>query len=232
MSTQRPRRGSSIGARPRSSTWTTRACGRCRDLASACSASVCSRSRRLQHRAAGTAIRAAAQGPAAGGHVGTQDDRTAQRRQCAGGVRDAARRWSCRVAPGVEALKAISPACRIARNGSPMWRACAIIDDSKGTNVGATLAAVAGMPGSLVVIAGGQGKGQDFSPLGARVPQQGPACRAAGPGRGAARCRARRHLHRSSSPATWMKPSRRPPARRGRRDGAAVARLCEPRHVP
>jgi UDP-N-acetylmuramoylalanine--D-glutamate ligase len=39
------------------------------------------------------------------------------------------------------------------------------VDDSKGTNVGATLAAVAGMPGSLVVIAGGQGKGQDFKPL-------------------------------------------------------------------
>jgi len=37
------------------------------------------------------------------------------------------------------------------------------VDDSKGTNVGATLAAVAGMPGSLVLIAGGQGKGQDFS---------------------------------------------------------------------
>lgn len=39
------------------------------------------------------------------------------------------------------------------------------VDDSKGTNVGATLAAVAGMPGSLVLIAGGQGKGQDFKPL-------------------------------------------------------------------
>jgi UDP-N-acetylmuramoylalanine--D-glutamate ligase len=39
------------------------------------------------------------------------------------------------------------------------------VNDSKGTNVGATLAAVAGMPGSLVLIAGGQGKGQDFSPL-------------------------------------------------------------------
>lgn len=39
------------------------------------------------------------------------------------------------------------------------------VDDSKGTNVGATLAAVAGMPGSLVLIAGGQGKGQDFQPL-------------------------------------------------------------------
>jgi UDP-N-acetylmuramoylalanine--D-glutamate ligase len=39
------------------------------------------------------------------------------------------------------------------------------IDDSKGTNVGATLAAVAGMPGPLVMILGGEGKSQDFSPL-------------------------------------------------------------------
>lgn len=39
-------------------------------------------------------------------------------------------------------------------------------EDSKGTNVGATLAALAGMPGEKVVlIAGGQGKGQDFAPL-------------------------------------------------------------------
>jgi UDP-N-acetylmuramoylalanine--D-glutamate ligase len=39
------------------------------------------------------------------------------------------------------------------------------VDDSKGTNVGATLAAVDGMPGPLVVIAGGLSKGQDFAPL-------------------------------------------------------------------
>jgi len=39
------------------------------------------------------------------------------------------------------------------------------IDDSKGTNVGATLAAVAGLPGTLVLVAGGDGKGQDFTPL-------------------------------------------------------------------
>jgi UDP-N-acetylmuramoylalanine--D-glutamate ligase len=39
------------------------------------------------------------------------------------------------------------------------------IDDSKGTNVGATLAAVIGLPGSLVLIAGGLAKGQDFTPL-------------------------------------------------------------------
>ena len=39
------------------------------------------------------------------------------------------------------------------------------INDSKGTNVGATAAAVRGMPGNLLLIAGGDGKGQDFAPL-------------------------------------------------------------------
>jgi UDP-N-acetylmuramoylalanine--D-glutamate ligase len=39
------------------------------------------------------------------------------------------------------------------------------VDDSKGTNVGATLAAVAGYAGPLLVILGGEGKGQDFAPL-------------------------------------------------------------------
>jgi UDP-N-acetylmuramoylalanine--D-glutamate ligase len=41
------------------------------------------------------------------------------------------------------------------------------IDDSKGTNVGATIAAVGGLAGPLVLIAGGEGKGQDFTPLAA-----------------------------------------------------------------
>lgn len=45
-------------------------------------------------------------------------------------------------------------------------------DDSKGTNVGATVAALLGLgadkaPGKLVAILGGDGKGQDFSPLAA-----------------------------------------------------------------
>jgi UDP-N-acetylmuramoylalanine--D-glutamate ligase len=39
------------------------------------------------------------------------------------------------------------------------------IDDSKGTNVGATLAALQGLGRKVVLIAGGLGKGQDFSPL-------------------------------------------------------------------
>jgi UDP-N-acetylmuramoylalanine--D-glutamate ligase len=47
------------------------------------------------------------------------------------------------------------------------WRGIAWIDDSKGTNVGATAAAIEGLDGPLVLIAGGEGKGQDFTPLGA-----------------------------------------------------------------
>ena len=39
------------------------------------------------------------------------------------------------------------------------------VNDSKGTNVGATLAAVAGFAGPLLLIAGGDGKNQDFLPL-------------------------------------------------------------------
>ncbi len=39
------------------------------------------------------------------------------------------------------------------------------IDDSKGTNVGATLAAINGLDGPMSLILGGLGKGQDFTPL-------------------------------------------------------------------
>ena len=38
-------------------------------------------------------------------------------------------------------------------------------DDSKGTNVGATVAALKGLRQRVVLIAGGDGKGQDFAPL-------------------------------------------------------------------
>jgi UDP-N-acetylmuramoylalanine--D-glutamate ligase len=43
------------------------------------------------------------------------------------------------------------------------------VDDSKGTNVGATVAALDGLAQKTVLIAGGDGKGQDFSPLAAPV---------------------------------------------------------------
>jgi len=53
-------------------------------------------------------------------------------------------------------------------------------DDSKGTNVGATVAALDGLgadkaPAKLVVILGGDGKGQDFAPLRAPLERHGRA---------------------------------------------------------
>lgn len=42
-------------------------------------------------------------------------------------------------------------------------------DDSKGTNVGATIAALRGLGRKAVLILGGEGKGQDFGPLAAPV---------------------------------------------------------------
>jgi len=51
----------------------------------------------------------------------------------------------------------------------------AFYDDSKGTNVGATCAALAGLPQTVVLIAGGDGKGQDFSPLRGPVEQNARA---------------------------------------------------------
>ena len=48
-------------------------------------------------------------------------------------------------------------------------------DDSKGTNVGATLAAVQGMGRKVAVILGGEGKGQDFMPLRSALAQHARA---------------------------------------------------------
>ena len=45
-------------------------------------------------------------------------------------------------------------------------RGVTYINDSKGTNVGATLAAVGGMDTPVVLIAGGEGKNQNFAPMG------------------------------------------------------------------
>ena len=48
-------------------------------------------------------------------------------------------------------------------------------DDSKGTNVGATLAAVQGMGRKVALILGGEGKEQDFSPLRPALAEHGRA---------------------------------------------------------
>ncbi len=66
-------------------------------------------------------------------------------------------------------------------------------DDSKGTNVGATVAAIQGLgadraPAQLIVILGGDGKGQDFTPL--RAPLQRHARAVALIGRDAVRIEA------------------------------------------
>ncbi|WP_461481574.1 UDP-N-acetylmuramoyl-L-alanine--D-glutamate ligase [Porticoccus sp.] len=64
--------------------------------------------------------------------------------------------------------KGLSHRCQVVaeRNG------VSYINDSKATNVGATLAAIAGLARgkNLILIAGGQGKGQDFAPLAATLP--------------------------------------------------------------
>ena len=49
---------------------------------------------------------------------------------------------------------------RLAERGAVAW-----YDDSKGTNVGATVAALTGLGRPALLIAGGEGKGQDFAPL-------------------------------------------------------------------
>ncbi|MDH4189547.1 MAG: UDP-N-acetylmuramoyl-L-alanine--D-glutamate ligase [Betaproteobacteria bacterium] len=46
-----------------------------------------------------------------------------------------------------------------------VYRGVDYFDDSKGTNVGATIAALQGLRRQIVLIAGGDGKGQDFAPL-------------------------------------------------------------------
>ncbi len=54
-------------------------------------------------------------------------------------------------------------------------RGVAFYDDSKGTNVGATVAALEGLRETAVLIAGGDGKGQDFSPLAPAVKRKARA---------------------------------------------------------
>jgi UDP-N-acetylmuramoylalanine--D-glutamate ligase len=49
---------------------------------------------------------------------------------------------------------------RVATRGGVEW-----LDDSKGTNVGATVAALNGLSTKAVLILGGEGKGQNFAPL-------------------------------------------------------------------
>jgi UDP-N-acetylmuramoylalanine--D-glutamate ligase len=56
----------------------------------------------------------------------------------------------------------------VAEQGGVRW-----FNDSKGTNVGATLAAIEGVRERLVLIAGGDGKGADFTPLADAMQRKG-----------------------------------------------------------
>ena len=106
------------------------------------------------------------------------------------------------------------------------------VDDSKGTNVGATLAALNGLAGPLVLIAGGLSKGQDLAPLAAGARGKLRAAVLIGA--------AADELERVLAPVCQTVRAHehgrcrraRGRARAARRHGAAVAGVREPRHVP
>ena len=107
-------------------------------------------------------------------------------------------------------------------------------DDSKGTNVGATVAALSGLGEErrVVVILGGEGKGQDFAPLAAPVRQYARAVVLIGrdaPLIEAALASTGVPLLHAASMAEAVKAGGRP--RASRRCGAAVAGLRQLRHV-
>jgi UDP-N-acetylmuramoylalanine--D-glutamate ligase len=65
------------------------------------------------------------------------------------------------LAPGLKSFRGLPHRLElVARRHGVDW-----YDDSKGTNVGATIAALRGLGKKAVLILGGDGKGQDFSPL-------------------------------------------------------------------
>jgi UDP-N-acetylmuramoylalanine--D-glutamate ligase len=65
------------------------------------------------------------------------------------------------LAPGLRTFQGLPHRMqRVAQRRDVEW-----LDDSKGTNVGATVAALRGLSRKAVLILGGEGKGQDFAPL-------------------------------------------------------------------
>jgi UDP-N-acetylmuramoylalanine--D-glutamate ligase len=66
-----------------------------------------------------------------------------------------------RVLPALRSFAGLPHRCQwVAEHNGVRW-----ISDSKATNIGAAAAAIGSMPGSIVLIAGGDGKGADFSEL-------------------------------------------------------------------
>ena len=54
-------------------------------------------------------------------------------------------------------------------------RGVTFVDDSKGTNVAASITAMTSLPGTKVMILGGQGKGEEYAPLAEAVKQNARA---------------------------------------------------------
>jgi UDP-N-acetylmuramoylalanine--D-glutamate ligase len=66
-----------------------------------------------------------------------------------------------KLAAGLKSFRGLPHRLELVRD----WNGVHWYDDSKGTNVGATIAALRGLGKRTVLILGGDGKGQDFSPL-------------------------------------------------------------------
>ncbi len=76
-----------------------------------------------------------------------------------------------RVLPALKAFKGLPHRVEtVAEIGGVLY-----VDDSKGTNVGATLAAIEGLGRKVAIVLGGDGKGQDFSPLKPALERHGRA---------------------------------------------------------
>ncbi|GAB1368343.1 UDP-N-acetylmuramoyl-L-alanine--D-glutamate ligase [Azonexus hydrophilus] len=76
-----------------------------------------------------------------------------------------------RLLPGLTSFRALAHRVELVLERAGV----AYIDDSKGTNVGATLAAIEGLGRKVAIVLGGDGKGQDFSPLAAALARHGRA---------------------------------------------------------
>lgn len=101
-------------------------------------------------------------------------------------------------------------------------------DDSKGTNVGATVAALNGMTQRVVLIAGGDGKGQDFTPLKHSVVERARAVVLIGRDAKRLRLRLLAASYRCIKQRRWKKRCKKFYVGGTRGCGADVTRLCQP----
>ncbi len=97
---------------------------------------------------------------------------------------------------------------RTAWSWSPKRDGVAYYDDSKGTNVGAVVAALDGFPRPVVLIAGGRDKGGDYAPLAAALGRVGRAAVLIGEAADKIAGRASRARCPSSARRRWTTPSR------------------------